>query len=171
MGSIYKSCQSVLIYLGDGTGLRERANKDRIERHSPPPPITFWPNLTKVPLKSTEASSESFEALGESTSDILEVFRFIQGLSRSGHLEKLAYIETHGYADASRPAHGLFEALRKLTHAPCTPWWTRIWVVQEAVFPPQATLFYGAISAPWDMFAKGALNFSRHSQKCCASTI
>ena len=51
---------------------------------------------------------------------------------------------------------------------PSTPWWNRIWVIQEVVAPPLIDVVYGACSAPWNMFTLAAWSQINHSTHCCA---
>jgi hypothetical protein len=64
-----------------------------------------------------------------------------------------------------------FEALRKFMHAPFTPWWTRIWVIQEVTVPPSVVVTYGTISAPWEMFARAANSYVYHITECCKNVV
>lgn len=49
------------------------------------------------------------------------------------------------------------------------PWWTRIWVIQELVFAPQAMIYYGRFIAPWDLYVRAARNYNAHRGTCCES--
>ncbi|KAF1975609.1 hypothetical protein BU23DRAFT_458765, partial [Bimuria novae-zelandiae CBS 107.79] len=50
-------------------------------------------------------------------------------------------------------------------------WWTRIWVVQETVFPPTVTIVCGTVSAPWNMLSRAASQFQQHRRVCCAKAV
>ncbi|KAH7068470.1 hypothetical protein FB567DRAFT_573932 [Paraphoma chrysanthemicola] len=65
----------------------------------------------------------------------------------------------------------LLERVRRLMHPPFTPWWSRIWVVQEVVVAPEILLVYGGVSAPWNMLSLAMSNYIRHSFSCCASFV
>ena len=56
------------------------------------------------------------------------------------------------------------------SHVLCQQW-NRIWVVQEVILPPAATLIYGRFSAPLRMYANASSNLRRHMSSCCASVI
>ncbi|KAH7141061.1 heterokaryon incompatibility protein-domain-containing protein [Dactylonectria macrodidyma] len=48
------------------------------------------------------------------------------------------------------------------------PWWSRMWTVQEAVLPAYATVQYGAVTAPWEIFNQATKNMRRHfDRQCC----
>jgi hypothetical protein len=46
-------------------------------------------------------------------------------------------------------------------------YWRRIWVVQEVILPPRATVVWSSISAPWKIFVDAAMNFEKHIHGCC----
>jgi hypothetical protein len=54
---------------------------------------------------------------------------------------------------------------------PFTPWFNRIWVVQEVTAPRHIVVIYGTISAPWSMFASAASEYKKHSTACCADVV
>jgi hypothetical protein len=62
---------------------------------------------------------------------------------------------------------GLFEALGRFMHAPWTPWWNRIWIIQEVAMPNRIVVAYETITVPWSMFGRAATNFSKYSSSCC----
>ncbi|KAF2187480.1 hypothetical protein K469DRAFT_772109 [Zopfia rhizophila CBS 207.26] len=47
----------------------------------------------------------------------------------------------------------LFESLRMMM---ISPWWSRVWVVQELVVAPKVSVRYGTAVAPWELFVKTA---------------
>lgn len=49
------------------------------------------------------------------------------------------------------------------------PWWTRVWVIQELVFAPEAMIYYGKSIAPWDLYVRAARNYNVHRGTCCES--
>jgi len=49
----------------------------------------------------------------------------------------------------------LTEALRMMM---LSPWWQRVWVIQEVVVSKQAIVRYGILQSPWEMFVAA----SRH---------
>ena len=47
------------------------------------------------------------------------------------------------------------------------PWFDRIWVIQEYVLAPEATMFYGPIAVSVSMLIRAAQNWAVHTRKCC----
>ena len=60
-------------------------------------------------------------------------------------------------------------AFKALVDLLSLPWWTRIWVVQEAVLPPKATVVLGSLHAQWDMLAAASNFFELHLATCCST--
>jgi hypothetical protein len=50
-------------------------------------------------------------------------------------------------------------------------WWKRIWVVQEAILAPHATIIYGRFRCPWGIFASAAKSFRQHRLMCCGGFL
>jgi hypothetical protein len=65
----------------------------------------------------------------------------------------------------------LVEALRKMMQPPFTPWWSRIWTVQEVAVAQKVVIVYVMISAPWSLFTRAAGNYIRQSISCCSGYV
>jgi hypothetical protein len=159
MGLIYKKCQECIVYLGDN--LDDGVDPSSTE---PPPVRHFGKGFISPPGKKSATHNPG----------AYEVISFFHDLASGKHLHTQSAFG-HGadppqkelqYAQSQHQMQ-LFEALRKFTHAPSTPWWTRIWVIQEVTTPPRAVITYGTISTPWDVIALGAALYTHHSAGCC----
>lgn len=166
MGQIYRSCAGVLVYLGDGLeGLRHRENA--------PETVDFFGDDRDLQHINTHIDSEAMRIKYEdgpdrSTFKTSEVFAFIRALGSDIHLDRLGYLGLWGSARKQEAQMNLFEALRRLMNPPTTPWWKRIWTVQEITMPQHVLIICGPVSAPWSMFANAASRFSEHSGTCCS---
>lgn len=80
---------------------------------------------------------------------VFQVIRVLTGLESSMNYQHLADIPLFASADDNRKLQRdilhLFEALRQLMHAPDTPYWRRIWVVQEVALPPEVFIVCEAV--------------------------
>ncbi|QDS68042.1 hypothetical protein FKW77_009687 [Venturia effusa] len=56
-------------------------------------------------------------------------------------------------ASITRRLESSFEFMRQVLRS---KWWSRIWVVQEAVVPARLSVTYGSCTAPWPMFTAAA---------------
>lgn len=144
--------------------------KDRLRKHQS---VYFQNNEHDLPifrnfLHSEESSQHHKRLEDEKNPTALDVFAFLRALAEGGHLNQLAHLRLDGSSESDKERMALIEALRRLMNPPWTPWWKRIWVVQEIIMPGDATMLYGSVSAPWNIFEKAASSFEFHSSTCCA---
>ncbi|OAL44115.1 hypothetical protein IQ07DRAFT_592559 [Pyrenochaeta sp. DS3sAY3a] len=164
MGRIYEKCQRAIVYLGDR--LTGRVPTDQA------PPVFHFPN----PILRGEDGLQLDRAVEDVGPDAFEVFALFQELSSDEHPYNTLCIRIYeGIKEdpifqekkAMKDRMDLCEALRMFMHPPFTPWWSRIWVVQEVTVPPDILVVFGNISAPWEMLATAAFNYIQHSTGCC----
>lgn len=165
MGRIYELCRECLVYLGHSLDGSLGATIE--------PALVPDSDVVDIRAQSCRNMESRFNLT------LHDVFEFFHKLSDSKHFheslplrseQQLAEIEVGNHDDLKiQPI--FFEALRMFMHAPFTPWWTRIWTVQEVAFPPHVVLLYGTNTAPWAMFAKAASEYKIHSNTCCRELI
>ncbi|OAL05362.1 HET-domain-containing protein, partial [Phaeosphaeriaceae sp. SRC1lsM3a] len=155
MGNIYRSSQGVLVYLGDGIG-RHMSHIQRVLQ-----PDAFQASDS---LKDGESDRRMQETV--------DIFSFVRTLSWVNHLADIPWLASNtDNPGTDKALMYIFESLRRLMHAPFTPWWGRIWVVQEVILPPQVTVICGTVSAPWSIFARAASKGLHHLHHCCAKDL
>ncbi|KAF2727267.1 hypothetical protein EJ04DRAFT_595468 [Polyplosphaeria fusca] len=160
MAQIYDGSGEVLVYLGDSLG---RKSKILVE----PPIVVFGENLGDI--------SDSMECIGrfsyrdpedstrkDSLLDVYIVFCFIHALWDMHRLK------TSPLFSRATPGIELEKYLRQFMHTPWTPWWSRVWVVQEVAIPLRVTVLYGTVSTPWEMFDTAAKRYTDHISSCCS---
>jgi hypothetical protein len=143
MGKIYAQSEEVVVYLGDRLGGDANLN-------TPPPIIKF------------DANGNTLEArpCDQSGAGLYDVFDLIGKFACSTPPEHISAFS--GYASeetasiAVERTSRLFEAIRMFMYPPFTPWWSRIWVVQEITLNPNIVMVYGTTTVPWAMFASAA---------------
>lgn len=133
MGAIYRSCESVLVYLGDGVGPRKFNHGSKANQCAPPTTIYFddendMPHIQRFLQGATTGMPDNVrDPLDREMRDTVKVFSFIRTLSWVEHLADLA---SFALSDDDRKIHGgawqIFEALGRLTRARHTPWWGRV---------------------------------------------
>lgn len=171
MGRIYEKCQRAIVNLGDR--LTGRVPTDQA------PPVFNFPNHILRGEKGLQLDRAVHEDVGP---DAFEVFALFQELSRDEHPHNMPTLcirtsrgikEKRNFQEqkAMKDRMDLCEALRMFMHPPFTPWWSRIWVVQEVTVPPDILVVYGNISAPWKMLAAAAFNYVYHSTGCCLDAL
>ncbi|OCL13303.1 hypothetical protein AOQ84DRAFT_372307 [Glonium stellatum] len=181
MGEIFRPAAKVIVYLGDGINrydARGTINKagnfasiahriDFFDDHRDLPKLDIfiqgpWKREMTDPDREPKAiHSSAFDA-----------FCLIRMLAHSEHIADIA-VFTKEISPKVEDDHrmDLFETLRRFVHAPWTPWWDRVWVIQEVVIPREVTVVYGMMSAPWTMFARAASKYARHAHSCCSKAI
>jgi hypothetical protein len=175
MGSIYRSSQSVLVYLGDSIP-RCRRKARSLSQQKAPPILNFSTeeshprNIESSPQRVFDLVENRDAEYSENREmqNIVSAFTLIQELSQGNHLGDILHLGAQSTDNSRQESFTrVFESLRQLMHAPFTPWWTRIWVVQEVILPPKVTVVHGTISAPWSLFAQAASRCSHHIHHCC----
>jgi hypothetical protein len=163
MGEIYRRCERVVVYLGDRLDGRRPLDE-------PPPVIKF--NKDTIPDMKCD---------GDTDWDVINIFSLIQSLAQHKDITKISAFSSHytpygpPKKSQSRVYHDdkseLFEGLRRLMHPPFTPWWSRVWVIQEVTVAPRVLLVYGTVSAPWEMFWDAAANYAANSRSFYSRTF
>lgn len=171
MGTTYARCSEVVIWLGDGVecvaGSRSVAEETRgqeDERTVEEGTALFQSNLEKevYPLKLEKDSQDLAH------SSVGNAFAVLYKLARVTHLPDLKMFVEVDKRGPKRDLHRDYrQSLRALHKIMKRPYWNRIWVVQEAILPPNATVVCGSISVPWQMIVDAGYAFNRHSVKCC----
>jgi hypothetical protein len=178
MGDIYKMCKSVVVYLGDRL-------EGTTSAHTPPPEVVDFDLANKQIHLTVEGKLKPGQG-----ADTSQVFGFLAYLALDRHLNKVSGLPPdiipHGEGHARRcetaeieecrclvrerqyDQSRLVEGLRKFMHPPFTPWWNRIWVIQEVVAPPSIDIVYGTCSAPWSMLTLAASAHTKHRSQCCS---
>lgn len=137
MGRIYESCVSVFIYLGPGI---EDTTKRPKQKLVPSVARFFDDERDHSYLEDLEHGpsawfnrSQGGTAQNFGTTD---VFSLIRSLAQDLHLSASPiFCLQQETRNAQNLRMNLFEALRRMMNPPWTPWWKRIWVVQEVTMP------------------------------------
>jgi hypothetical protein len=149
MGQIYQSCSKVFLWLGDYadgsfSDTRTLEHNDRFP----------WFGGTTVEDWTKDDK-------------VYQAFTMIYEFSQSMHYKDMsAYRHRHPSQDNGLLDHEILDAFGRIIES---PWWSRLWVVQETVLPPEAVLVFGSISIPWGLMEKAGLGYHRHSARCCAT--
>ncbi|USP74885.1 HET-domain-containing protein [Curvularia clavata] len=179
MGSIYRSSKGVLIYLGDGIGRREYCQSSKLDSTAPRTTVFSntsedMPHIERFMQPNALHASATLED-GESDKrmqNTVNVFSFIRTLAWVEHMVDIPWlVSNNDDPDIEKALLHMFESLRRFMHAPFTPWWGRIWVVQEVVLAPKVTVVCGTVSAPWTMFAQAASQCLHHLHHCCSEKM
>jgi hypothetical protein len=136
----------------------------------------LWGDITieeasRIGMPWDEPDTSSYKEIFD---DGLAAFNFISELSRGAHFSEFG---SRIYYDYNKRHDGIvfefetrsgFKQVRELFES---PWWSRIWVIQETILPPEAVMVYGSISASWQMFLGASKAIDTHTRGCCSSMV
>jgi len=147
MKDIYSGSAETIIFLGDGVNHRPARG---VPLELSPRKIVFFGDSRGGNLVAkfwdSMASSEQHSA----TSPAFHVFGFLRTLGDRDTVPAL--ISKMAVPDETRFA-SVIENLRMML---LSPWWQRIWVLQEAAVSKTLSVRYGNVQAPWDVFLEAA---------------
>ncbi|KAI3319430.1 heterokaryon incompatibility protein-domain-containing protein [Xylariaceae sp. AK1471] len=145
---------------------------------SPMPEVKFRPGVHDFKITRTRAEHWDPQFDPESLDDAgklaLEADSFYQvdclltTLSMGTHLRDIPHLQ-HEPEDA--PATFRTNTRQALHWLATRAWWSRIWTVQECIWPKDSELLYGPIRIPWRRFLTAISNFQRHRTSCCADVL
>ena len=187
MREIFRGASEVLIWLGpDVTPTEQKILKDKY------PPMTLvdrtkaWIDERRTrklildgsisfaaddlsadsnpETKAVYENQDSFYVLGNCpppSNEMLSVFSFIRALCNVNgkHMTDDEIVRSY---QGKPHIHYAFNILMDCS------WWQRIWVVQETVLAPKASIILGSIVAPWPMLVKATIKCELH-RHCCKS--
>ncbi|KAI3325421.1 heterokaryon incompatibility protein-domain-containing protein [Xylariaceae sp. AK1471] len=137
MRDIYESADEVIVFLGN-------PHQHEYKRYSYPQSmhrkICFPNNDYSMPKEDRFRPGRPVTA-----SDVFGFLSLAQ--KESMHADILAQVTY----DENGRFKELFEGLRHMSNS---PWWSRVWVVQEAVFPKKITLVYGDVTSSWEFLSE-----------------
>jgi hypothetical protein len=97
---------------------------------------------------------------------MLTTFVIVYLMSSDNHVSDLPYFME--LSDRRRVISPEFaNGLKSLEKLFSLAYWTRAWVLQEMILPKYATVVYGALSAPWQMFVDASNTWVKHRNTCC----
>lgn len=148
MRHIYESAVEVVVFVGND----HRHRVERSDLSQPPSLFAHFPDQDSQLLADFFTRIRGREIL-ESEAP-LNVFTIIQLLSSPSMVRHLV----QGLMTLDKAARcNLFEHLRVFL---VSPWWKRIWVVQEITVNRQVTVRYGYMTAHWNIFEAAVTSLS-----------
>ncbi|RYO97352.1 hypothetical protein DL764_007330 [Monosporascus ibericus] len=111
---------------------------------------------------SPTAEAHRAKTFSSYTNDVYGAFCILHLLSSGVAVDKIWHLRQPKY---SAPiVRGLDAVIRKA-------WWQRIWVVQETVVARKATVWYGNMSAPWQLFSSAVIEYDKSRMRTNASNF
>ncbi|KAI0873283.1 heterokaryon incompatibility protein-domain-containing protein [Hypoxylon argillaceum] len=135
----------------------------------PLPEVKPRPGVHDFKIPRTEAGhyDSRFESdpLALEADSLYQVHCLLVVLDNGSHLRWPPYLE---YNPDNAPAIFRTNTFQTLNWLGTRPWWSRIWTVQECIFPRDSELLYGPLRIPWRRFLRAISNFQKHKTSCCA---
>ena len=156
MGEIYGRCQEVLMWLGETERRDPSSDRQTLEEgHDQLRRFLEAGNFTR---NYGDGDPDNYA--------VLVAFAIFYILSSDRHVNELPCFAEHGaslweVSDSFAAGFKEFHNLMNLAY------WTRIWIVQEIILPPSATVVFGSINCPWDVVAQAGMIFENHANSCC----
>ncbi|PYI05117.1 hypothetical protein BO78DRAFT_276464, partial [Aspergillus sclerotiicarbonarius CBS 121057] len=165
MKDIYSDASEVQIYLGESGILDTITEQEQSTWADPPRSYWFedrdvptfndyrtWQTMTDNQLSQQSPTTRLRQAISSA-------YTILSILSEGGCL-KISYLnDTNPQIWA--------ETLSVLHHLANSPWWKRVWVVEEAILSRSATTIYGEVVAPLDIIERGGSMINVHIERCC----
>ncbi|KAE9366699.1 HET-domain-containing protein [Stipitochalara longipes BDJ] len=164
MGEIYKTSREVLIWLGDCTKPvalpsivwhSDDRDSDKLAEY-------FQTDLVNVHGVLRNDCSEM--------TDVYAALIFLRLIVDGAHLYDLAFFQRSGEYKLQSITKWE-QAMKGLEMILNSPWWNRVWVLQETVLPQRATIQFGNITFPWQMIAQATEQLAHHYTFCCSGHL
>lgn len=168
MGDIYRQALEVQIWFGEVEEMApDKANSPDENLVSEDHAKNFKCFLQSKDLMTnlSSLSSAAWHPTGANVPGALDILRLLE---EDKHLYQMPFFKITSAAEIEL-ATVWYDALRTLSVMLTRPWWTRVWIVQEAVLPPKAMVHIGNIELPLSNFRAAAQNLNKHRINCCSS--
>ena len=129
-------------------------------------PLIIWTDAICIDQSNNIEKSEQINVM----SDIYKLCsRVYLWLGSEGHLSSNPFtIFEFLHEDKHLSQTAVSETSKaELTAILESPWWSRVWTVQETVLPPSALVVYGHWSMPWDVLVRSVEVYIHHRNVCC----
>lgn len=164
MGDIYEGCEEVVMWLGEAENNipTSKSQFRSIEDQRPRP----WDGFLNGDFEFNRLNNFEEEIKED---EMLAAFTLVYILSGNKHIRDWPFLVHNPDKDAWEITETFKNAIKGMEKLVSLAYWTRIWIMQEAILPPRATVVYGSFAAPWNMFAQSSKLYEFHggSQMCC----
>ena len=169
MRDIFQNCEKALIWLGEvAVSDTSKTIKDVLTEQADARRALKWDRvMTGLCDQDLRIKNDLHDLRHDCYTDIVLVFiSFCQLrlLAGNKHLQDLENFAERLHKDGKSHSRSIMKALGAFAF---NPWFNRIWVIQEYVLAPEATMFYGPIAVSVVMVIRAAQNWVVHTRKCC----
>ena len=168
MGDIYRQALEVHIWFGEAEEMvPDKANSPEENLVSEDHLKTFK-NFLQSNHLMTNLSPLSMDTGSVVEGNVTGALEILLLLDEDKHFYQMPFFKITSAAEIDL-ATVWYDALRTLSVIMTRPWWTRVWIVQEAVLPPKATVHISKLEVPLSQFRNAAHNLDKHRTGCCSS--
>ncbi|KAH6949162.1 heterokaryon incompatibility protein-domain-containing protein [Fusarium avenaceum] len=166
MKEIYSDAKEVQVYLGE-SGVLDTISLEEQSTWADPP-RSYWfgdhrdgPNLNDFGTFQTMTDDQLLRISPTTRlrQAISSAYTILTLLAEARCLKNFILNDTNPQVWA--------ETLSVLHHLASSPWWKRVWVVEEVILCRSATIIYGEVVAPLDIVERGGSLIHIHMQRCC----
>jgi hypothetical protein len=181
MGSVYKQCSRVNIFLGHKElyTANPKEHKWTLARMLSSASVAYKilgssPNLgMNTPTRQegvANAYSHADDLSGSNDGEDIDPFDLVHHFHQDKHLYDLSCFSRTFITGALRftATAEFLEQWNGLRRLLACPWWSRFWCVQEALLPERAIVIYGHWRIPWKTVQIAIQNHIRHLTTCCS---
>jgi hypothetical protein len=181
MGSVYKQCSQVNIFLGHKelytanpkehkwTMARMLSNASIASKILGRSPVLGM----KIPARYGDVANayrHTDDSAKSSDENDIDPFELVHHFHQDKHLYDLSCFSRTLVTGALRfsATPKFLEQWNGLRRLLACPWWSRFWCVQEALLAKQAVVIYGHWRIPWTTVQIAIQNHIRHLTTCCS---
>jgi hypothetical protein len=170
MKEIYQGCEEVLIWMGH-CPTQSSSEASMSSSTDVTPELRSWSgddsdkSMLDLYWNDFNREGEKFHLKASRNIDhLFHAFCFIRLQAAGEHFHKLPpFVDLGGTINDTYRE----KVIQVLSSFIGSSWFTRIWVVQEAILPPKATCLYGPMTFPLDLIMDAADKFTIHTSSCC----
>ncbi|CCT66538.1 related to heterokaryon incompatibility protein (het-6OR allele) [Fusarium fujikuroi IMI 58289] len=166
MKDIYSGAHEVQVYFGESGVLDTISSEEQSTWTDPPRSYWFGDNRDRPILNDfgnfQTMTDKQLSRLSPTTrlrQAISSAYTILILLARGRCLDNFFLERTNPQVWA--------ETLAVLHHLASSPWWKRVWVVEEVILCRSATTIYGEVVAPLDSVERGGSMIPIHIERCC----
>ncbi|CAN9305633.1 unnamed protein product [Alternaria alternata] len=136
--------------------------------------VRIWLGCDSFKCGIAQSSLHASNAADDSSGDV-DPFKIIRHLADDRHIHEWSCFRTQNDDGHDRVVYKADEKFDTIIEAFIavieSPWWSRMWTVQEAILPKQGLLTHDAWSTSLQTIAECGINFFHHWTGCCQKAV
>lgn len=136
--------------------------------------VRIWLGCDSFKCGIAQSSLHASNAADDSSGDV-DPFKIIRHLADDRHIHEWSCFRTQNDDGHDRVVYKADEKFDTIIEAFIavieSPWWSRMWTVQEAILPKKGLLTHDAWSTSLQTIAECGINFFHHWTGCCQKAV